>query len=119
MAEGAVEPVDLTSGLPAVRAVTVEELDGVVEELAAYHAQFAPLYWRSEQRQWASVYLQGLLTAEVPRKNVEAMVLCLYGAGPQASRRVRALQQFIGEGRWDDDAVLCRHRQLVDESLDA
>jgi SRSO17 transposase len=30
---------------------------------------------------------------------------------------VRALQQFIGEGGWDDDAILAEHRRLVDESL--
>jgi len=45
------------------------------------------------------------------------MVLQLQGAGPDASRRVRGLQQFIGESPWDDRAILARHRQLVDESL--
>jgi SRSO17 transposase len=53
----------------------------------------------------------------VPRKNVEAMALRLFGAGPEAAKTVRALQQFVGEGGWDDAAILAAHRRLVDETL--
>jgi SRSO17 transposase len=112
-----VEPVDLTPELPGVITLTPGDVSGVLEELAAYHAQFAPLFKRSEQRLGAEVYLRGLLTADVPRKNVEAMVLRLFGAGPDADRRVRALQQFVGESPWDDTAILAKHQSLVDESL--
>jgi SRSO17 transposase len=86
-------------------------------ELAAYHAHFAPLFARREQRAWAAVYLRGLLIADVRRKNVEAMALRLLGAGPDAARHVRALQQFIGEGAWDDAALLAEHQRLVAQSL--
>ena len=118
MMDGAVNPIDLTAELPVVVTPTVADLDGVVEELASYHAQFAPLFRRAEQRAGAKIYLRGLLTADVPRKNVEAMVLCLFGAGADADRRVRALQQFIGESPWDDATILAKHQQLVEESLD-
>ena len=97
--------------------LTVTEVAALAEELAAYHAHFAPLFARREQRIWAKVYLRGLLTADVPRKNTEAMALRLLGAGDGAEARVRALQQFIGEGGWDDDAILAEHRRLVDETL--
>jgi SRSO17 transposase len=30
---------------------------------------------------------------------------------------VRAVQQFIGEGAWDDDRLLERHQQLVAQDL--
>ena len=96
MPERADEGIDLTTAVPAVLRMAEGELDEIVEELAAYHAQFAPLYQRSEQRGYARVYLEGLLTAEVAHKNTEAMVLQLQGAGPEAGRRVRGLQQFIG-----------------------
>ena len=112
-------PLDLMPLVPAARTLTVAELAGVVEELGAYHAQFAPLFQRAEQRAWAAVYLRGLLTADVPRKNVEAIGLRLLGAGPGAERQVRALQQFVGEGGWDDAAILAAHRRLVDETLGA
>jgi len=112
-----VEPIDLTPELPALIALAPADVSGVLEELAAYHAQFAPLFKRVEQQAGAQTYLRGLLTADVPRKNVEAMVLRLFGAGPDADRRVRALQQFIGESPWDDAAILAKHQILVEESL--
>ena len=108
---------DLTGDGPALVTVTPADLATVGEELATYHARFAPLFTRREQRAWAAIYLRGLLIADVPRKNVEAMALRLLGAGPHAARQVRALQQFIGEGAWDDNAILAAHQRLVAETL--
>jgi predicted metal-dependent phosphoesterase TrpH len=45
------------------------------------------------------------------------MALRLLGVGPHAERQVRALQQFIGEGAWDDQASLAEHQRLVNETL--
>jgi SRSO17 transposase len=102
---------------PALVALTAADLAEVGEELAAYHAHFASLFARREQRDWAAVYLRGLLTADVPRKNVEALALRLLGAGAAAPRQVRALQQFIGAGAWDDAALLAAHERLVATTL--
>src|SRR5258707_12206361 len=109
----------LTTGRLAVQELTPAEVARLSEELVAYHQHFAPLFYRREQREWAAVYLRGLLTADVPRKNVEAMALRLLGVGPYAERQVRALQQFIGEGAWDDEALLAEHQRLVNETLGA
>ena len=114
---------DITADLPpaanlrAVQGLTAEEAVALAEELAAYHQHFAPFFYRREQREWAAVYLRGLLTADVARKNVEAMALRLLGVGPHAERQVRALQQFVGEGSWDDEALLAEHQRLVNETL--
>jgi len=105
------------SGRLAVQNLASEEMASLAEELVAYHQHFAPLFYRREQREWAAIYLRGLLTADVPRKNVEAMALRLLGAGPHAEQQVRALQQFVGEGKWDDDALLAEHQRLVNETL--
>jgi SRSO17 transposase len=109
--------VDLTTAGPAIVALCPEDLADVGAELAAYHAHFAPFFARREQRAWAQVYLRGLLTADVPRKNVEAMARRLLGVGPDSARQVRALQQFIGEGAWEDTAILAEHQRLVAASL--
>jgi SRSO17 transposase len=115
--------LDVSADLPRlgallpVRGLAPEEVTPLAEELAAYAQHFAPFFYRREQREWAAVYLRGLLIADVPRKNVEAMALRLLGVGPHAERQVRALQQFIGEGRWDDDALLAEHQRLVEETL--
>jgi SRSO17 transposase len=108
---------DLTGRLSPDLHLRSADLEGIVEELAAYHARFAPCFVRQEQRTWAEVYLRGLLVADVPRKNVEAMALRLLGAGPGAERHVRALQHFVGEGAWDDDTLLDEHQRYVDETL--
>src|SRR5258708_10715 len=81
------------------------EKDGACQGIAGFSfvqpnldtsAQFhAPLFYRREQREWAAIYVRGLLTADVPRKNVEAMALRLLGAGPHAEQQVRVLQQFL------------------------
>jgi SRSO17 transposase len=89
------------------------DVDGLVEELRAYHAIYSPLFQRREQREQAAKYLQGLLL-DLPRQSIEPRVLALEGAQPHA---VRAMPQFISEGRWDDTALLHRHWQEVDRDL--
>jgi SRSO17 transposase len=83
------------------------------EELAAYHAKFANLYKRREQRECAEFYLRGQLS-DLERKTVEPMVLAAKGCDLNA---IRAGQQFLGEGRWDDAAILQRREELVGTDL--
>jgi SRSO17 transposase len=109
--------LDLIDATPVARTLTAADLDGLVEELAAYHAVFASCFPRRDQRAWVELSLRGLLTADVPRKNIEAIALRLLGAGPAADRQVRALQHCISAAAWDDDRVLAVHRRLVDETL--
>jgi SRSO17 transposase len=53
----------------------------------------------------------------VPRKHVEAMARRRLGVGPPAARQVRALQQLIGEGAWEDAALLAEPQRVVAETL--
>src|SRR5256886_2745785 len=108
---------DLTGALSPELHLRPADLEAFADDVVAYHARFAPLFARQEQRDWAEVSLRGLLVADVPRKNVEAMALRLLGAGPGAECHVRALQHFVGEGAWDDDAILAEHQRYVDETL--
>ncbi len=108
---------ELAVAVPRVLTPAIADLDDLVKELGEYHALFAPLFKRREQREWAEVYLRGLLVADVPRKNIEAIALRLLGADSEADNTVRGLQQFVGVGAWEDDAILAKHRSLVDETL--
>jgi SRSO17 transposase len=103
------EPIVTTPTLE----LTPQDVVGLVEELRAYHALYAPLFQRQEQRDWSAQYLHGLLS-ELPRKSVEPMVLALVGADRNA---VRGMQQFLSAGPWDDDAILRRHWQEVERDL--
>jgi len=93
--------------------LTHQDVDTIIDELRAYHAIYSPLFHRREQRAWSEHYLHGLLL-NIPRKSIEPMVLTLTGADHNA---VRAMQQFVGEGAWDDAAILQRHWQEVNLDL--
>jgi len=86
------------------------DIEDLAAELVAYHAHFALLFRRAEQRHWARQYLAGQLL-DLERKSIEPMALALAGGN------VQALQQFIGVGAWDDEAILQRHQELVAETL--
>ncbi len=86
------------------------DVEALADELVAYHAHFAPLFQRSEQRKWALAYLHGQLL-ELDRKSIEPMALALEGGD------VQGMQQFISDGPWDDERVLEMHQQLVAETL--
>lgn len=81
----------------------------MAEALAAYHAEYATLYQRREQREYAEFYLRGQLS-DLERKTVEPMVLEAKGRDTNA---IRAVQQFLGEGRWADTALRQRREALV------
>jgi SRSO17 transposase len=96
--------------------LTPGDLDAILDELRAFHAIFSPLFRRPEQRAWAHTYLHGLLL-EISRKSIEPMVLHLQGADRNA---VRAMQQFLSEGAWDDIAILQQlWRELATDLGDA
>ena len=82
--------------------LTPQDLDSILDDLHAYHASFSPLFQRREQRAWSETYLHGLLL-DIPRKSVEPMLLHLRGADRNA---IRAVQQFVGDGPWDDTPIL-------------
>lgn len=90
--------------------LTEEDVMSLGVELAAYHAEFAELFSRREQSEWASKYLVGLMHPNV-RKSAEVIALSV----PDAV--VRDMQRFIGEGAWDDRVILERHAELVARSL--
>jgi hypothetical protein len=102
-------PVPVLASPPMVNLAS-RDFETLIEELQASHAIFSPFFRRREQREWGVQYLHGQLL-DLPRKSIEPMALALPGGN------VRAMQQFIGEGAWDDAAVLIAHQQLVAETL--
>jgi SRSO17 transposase len=95
---------------PPPLALTPREIAALADELVHYQAVFAELYYRKEQAHWGYKYLQGLMLP-IERKSIEPMALALDGGD------VQAMQQFIGQGQWPDEALLLQHWRLVDETL--
>jgi hypothetical protein len=59
-------------------------------ELSEYYNGYAPMFLRSEQREWAQLYLRGQLS-DLERNSIEPMVLRERGKDRNA---VRAVRQF-------------------------
>ncbi len=90
--------------------LTPQDVEELADELVAYHAEFADLYYRVEQAHWGYKYLQGLL-APLESKAIQPMAMNLEGGN------IQAMQQFIGQGCWEDDKLLQKHWKLVDGTL--
>ena len=88
----------------------LEEIEALADELVDYHAEFADLYYRVEQAHWGYKYLQGLMLP-IEGKAIQPMAMALEGGD------IQAMQQFIGQGQWQDEKLLKKHWQLVDETL--
>ena len=100
-------------GPPVLKLKANEVEERLLPELQAYHERYSPLFKRREQREQSVKYLHGLLL-DLPNKSTESIVLHREGDNPNA---VRAAQQFIGQGAWNDDAILGQHWQEVEEDL--
>ena len=87
------------------------EVEALADELMAYHAEFAELYYRVEQTHWGHMYMQGLMAPLEKSKTVQPMAMALAGGN------IQAMQQFVGQGRWKDENLLRKHWYLVDETL--
>ncbi len=102
-----VAPPSAQAPTPNLAPRAVERL---ADDLVTYHARFAPLFQRSEQRRAALLYLQGQLR-DLERKTIEPLAHAVVGGD------VQALQQFIGQSPWDAEAVLHAHQAYVGETL--
>ena len=96
--------------VPPLLELAPEEVEKLADELVAYHAEFASLYYRTEQAHWGHMYLQGLM-APVQSKSIQPMAMELEGGN------IQAMQQFVGQGKWRDEKLLRKHWRLVDETL--
>jgi SRSO17 transposase len=82
---------------------------GCQEHLTAFLQRYLPLFYRREQRDLATLVLQGRLSA-LERKTSEPIA-------HQAGRHRKPVQHFVGAGAWDDEAVMAELRRHVAEEL--
>ena len=76
------------------------EFERVAESFTRFHAEFAPLFGRTEARERSEPYLRGLLVQQTDRRNAENLAEVIEGATP------RTLQRFLTESPWADQPVV-------------
>jgi SRSO17 transposase len=79
------------------------------EHLTQFLQRYLPLFYRKEQRDLATLVIQGRLSG-LPRKTSEPIAV-------EAGRPRKPVQHFVGAGAWDDEAVLAELRCHVAEEL--
>jgi SRSO17 transposase len=87
--------------------------DRVAASFAAFHAEFAPLFGRSEAQRRSEQYLRGLLVQQTDRRNAENVAETIEGATP------RALQRFLTEAPWPTTPVIDRLQRYVGARVDS
>lgn len=91
--------------------LTVHDIEALSDQLAAYHAHFAPAFARTTQAVWAEHYVRGLLSP-CTRKAIEPIAL-------HFGLPIRPLQHFIGQSRWPTAPLIAEHQRLVGTTLGA
>src|SRR5262245_30666857 len=95
------------------RTYTPDLAPDVLVRLADYAAGFRDDFTRPRQAAWCGVYLRGLLQ-DGDRKSVEPMAARVPPPDDlSVSDPDRALQQFLGQSTWDEQAVLKRYRATM------
>ena len=83
----------------------------VYEALRGFHAYFGPLFGRRESREHSRHYLQALLVQSSERRNAENL-------SETVPVSARAMQRFLTESPWDDDAVMGRLQEYLGPRLE-
>ncbi len=85
--------------------VSTDDVRDCRVQLTAFLRRYLPLFRRSEQRGHLAAFVRGLLSG-LERKSVEPIAR-------QAGIPRKNLQMFVGQGAWDDDAVMAEVRRHV------
>ena len=79
-------------------------------ELSGFHEQFADCFQRSESRAHFFKYMAGQFSP-IERKSIEPIALAVKDGN------VRAMQRFVSDAPWDDNKMIAKYRNLVNDDL--
>src|SRR5262245_28906159 len=96
---------------------TPELTPDVLQRLGGYAARFRDAFGFDRPARWAGVYLAGLIQ-EGERKSIEPLSRRV-ALPPELDVRdpEQALQQFVNQSPWDEQAVLKRYRAVMAEAF--
>lgn len=89
--------------------VSAAAVRGCRDRLQGFMERYLPCFYRKEQRELATVVLQGKLS-NLQRKTSEPIAYA-------ANLERKPVQNFVGAGKWDDEAVMAELRCHVAEEL--
>ncbi len=99
------------------RTYTPELAPDVLGRLGDYADRFRDDFSRPRQAQYSGVYLQGLIL-DGERKSIEPLSRKVtLPPGLEVADLDQALQQFVGQSTWDEQAVWKRYRAVMAETF--
>jgi SRSO17 transposase len=81
-----------------------------INELEGFHEIFNDCFHRSESRAHFLKYMVGQFS-ELERKSIEPIALNV------KEGKVRAMQRFVSDAEWDNDKILYKYRNMVNEDM--
>jgi len=91
-------------------AVQKGDVKNFINELKGFHEVFSDCFHRSESRGHFYRYMVGQFS-ELERKSIEPIALNVEDGN------VRPMQRFISDAEWNDDEILNKYHNLVNEDL--
>jgi SRSO17 transposase len=89
--------------------VTPDAVRGCQDRITTFLQRYLPRFYRAEQRTHATLVIRGLLSG-LQRKTCEPIAV-------EAGVHRKPVQNFVGAGGWDDEAVMAELRGHVREVL--
>ena len=89
--------------------VTPEQVRSCQDRITTFLQRYLPRFYRVEQRAHATLVIRGLLSG-LQRKTCEPIAV-------EAGVHRKPVQNFVGSGAWDDEAVMTELRGHVRETL--
>ncbi len=81
-----------------------------IHELQGFHGVFTECFHRSESRDHFYKYMVGQFS-ELERKSIEPIALNVEDGN------VRPMQRFISDAEWDDDKILNKYHNIINEDM--
>lgn len=86
------------------------DIKDFMNELSGFHEQFADCFQRSESREHFLKYMTGQFSA-LERKSIEPIAMAVKDGN------VRALQRFVSDAPWDEDNMIAKYRNFINDDL--
>ncbi len=100
---------DTTFSIPKFT-IEKKEVEDFIDELRVFHEQFNDCFSRSEPRENFFRYAVGRFS-NLEKKSIEPIALNIQGG------EVRSMQRFISDIVWDENKILHKYHNLVNEDM--
>ncbi len=90
--------------------IEAREIDNFMDELKGFHEEFRDCFFRQEPRDNFFQYMVGQFS-QLERKSIEPIALSVENA------KVRAMQFFVSDVIWQDEKIMLKHRNMVNDDM--